>query len=312
MLHTSEIRRQALQLGFTHVGIARAEVLRPEIARFDEWCDCRYDATMGWMRKRRDERRDIRLVLPGARSVIVVALNYEPPHGAPVGRERLKFSRYARGDDYHDVVGARLRDLQNWIRMMEPAAEGRFYVDTGPILEKAWAVRAGIGWLGKHTNIITRDRGSWVFLGVIITTLDIAPDTPAVDQCGTCTRCLDACPTHALVAPYVLDARRCISYLTIEHRGDIPEDLAEACGEWVFGCDICQAVCPWNIKFSRPSDDPAWILGTGIEGETPESLLMMTKEEFVLRFRRSAMRRMRWEGFIRNVRNALKNLSGGR
>lgn len=309
MLHASEITQRALQLGFTHAGVARADLLEREIARLDEWCNRGYDASMGWIRKRRDERRDPGSILPGARSVVVVAVNYAPPSGYLQNREGYRISCYARGDDYHAVVGARLEELLGWIVTMEPGVQGKWYVDTGPILEKAWAVRAGIGWQGKHTNIITRDRGSWVFLGVLVTDLDLEPDAPAIDQCGTCTRCLDACPTQALVAPYVLDAGRCISYLTIEHRGALPDDLARECGTWVFGCDICQDVCPWNIKFARASDDPAWASGTGVDGETLETLQSMTPSEFEVKFRRSAIRRARWEGFVRNVRNALRNVA---
>jgi epoxyqueuosine reductase len=309
MLTSDEVKRRARALGFTHVGVARAGGLEKESALFDVWCRHGYDATMGWMRKRSEERRDVRLILQEARSVIVVALNYAAPPEYQSGARDVKISQYARGDDYHEVIGKRLEELMKWIRAADPGAEGRFYVDTGPILEKAWAVRAGIGWQGKHTNVITRDQGSWVFLGVLLTTLDLVPDTPAIDQCGSCTRCIDACPTQAIVAPYVLDARRCISYLTIEHKGDIPEELADGCGEWVFGCDVCQDVCPWNIKFARPSQDPAWASGTGIEREAPDALLAMTREDFVTRFRRSAVRRARWEGFVRNVRNALRNLA---
>jgi epoxyqueuosine reductase len=308
MLRSSDIKRQARELGFTHIGVAQAGILEGEIARFDEWCARGYDATMGWMRKRRDERRDISLILPGARSVIVVGVNYAPPDGTPTVAGNMLISKYARGLDYHEVIEKRLEELLSWIKSVEPGADGKTYVDTGPILEKAWAVRAGIGWQGKHTNVITQDMGSLVFLGTLVTTLDLEPDSPAVDRCGTCTRCIDACPTQALVAPYVLDAGRCISYLTIEHRGDLPGDLVEGCGEWVFGCDVCQDVCPWNIRFTLPSDDPAWEPTTGLERETPESLESMTREEFAARFKHSAIRRARWEGFLRNVRNALGNL----
>jgi epoxyqueuosine reductase len=309
MLTSADVKRRARELGFTHAGVAKADILENEAALFDEWCERGYDATMGWMRRRADERRDVRTILPDARSVIVVALNYAAPreHGPEPGAARV--SQYARGLDYHDVLGGKLTELMSWISGEEPDAVGKFYVDTGPLLEKAWAVRAGIGWQGKHTNIITQDQGSWVFLGVLLTTLELAPDVPALDRCGTCTRCLAACPTQAFVAPYVLDARRCISYLTIEHRGDIPEELAGECGAWVFGCDVCQDVCPWNIKFAHPSEDAAWASGTGVEGMTPEELLPMTVEEFQKKFRKSAIRRTRWEGFMRNVRNAVRNLA---
>jgi epoxyqueuosine reductase len=211
MLHSADIKQQALALGFSHAGIARTRELDQEIARFDEWCRRGHDATMGWMRKRREERRDIGLVVPGAQSVVVVAMNYAPPGEYIPDSGGVRVSRYAHGDDYHEVVGVRLERLLDWMLREVPGSDGRVYVDTGPVLEKAWASLAGIGWQGKHTNVITRDRGSWVFLGVIITTLKLDPDTPVTDMCGTCTRCIDACPTRAIVEPYVLDARRCIS-----------------------------------------------------------------------------------------------------
>jgi epoxyqueuosine reductase len=309
MLSAEDIKAYALGAGFSYAGVARAEALEKEITLFDEWCTRGFDATMGWMRKRRGERKEVRSVLPGARSVIVVALNYAAPREHGSGPHGLKISQYARGRDYHTVIGAKLDEMMKWIRTHEPGAEGRYYVDTGPVLEKAWAVRAGVGWLGKHTNVITKRHGSFLFLGVLLTTLDLAPDAPAVDQCGKCTRCIDACPTQAIVAPYVLDARRCISYLTIEHRGEIPEEFAEGCGDWVFGCDICQDVCPWNTKFSQASEDPVWEEGSGVSKMSPDELLSLTKEQFAELFRDSAILRARWEGFVRNVRNALKNLA---
>lgn len=309
MLTSEEVKRRARELGFTHVGIARVEDLEQESALFDEWCGRGYDATMGWLRKRRDERCNVRMILPDARSVVVVALNYAAPREYGVAASGLRIAQYARGEDYHVVIDARLEELMRWMRIAEPGAEGRYYVDTGPILEKVWAVRAGIGWLGKHTNIITPDRGSWVFLGVLLTTAGLEPDIPAPDRCGNCTRCVTACPTQAIIAPYVLDAGRCISYLTIEHRGEIPEDLADGCGAWIFGCDVCQDVCPWNIKHARASEDPAWASGTGIEDVPRETLQAMTREEFVVRFKKSPIRRARWEGFMRNVRVALRNLA---
>jgi epoxyqueuosine reductase len=310
MLSAEDIKAYAMGVGFSYAGVARAEALETEIVHFNEWCARGFDATMGWMSKRREERTDVRCVLPGARSVIVVALNYAAPLNHKCGPDGLQISKYARGRDYHTVIGARLEEMMKWIRAHEPGAEGRYYVDTGPVLEKAWAVRAGVGWLGKHTNIITKRHGSFLFLGVLITTLELTPDAPAVDQCGKCTRCIDACPTQAIAAPYLLDARRCISYLTIEHRGELPEEFAKGCGDWVFGCDICQDVCPWNNKFSQPSEDLAWTDESGINKISPDGLLSLTKEQFGVIFRHSAIRRARWEGFVRNVRNALKNVTG--
>jgi epoxyqueuosine reductase len=310
MVSAGDIKAYALSIGFTHVGIAPAVILEKEAALLDEWCARGYDASMGWMKKRREERRNIQSVLAGTRSVIVLTLNYAAEPDAQCGIGALKISQYARGRDYHEVLGERLEQLQKWILSRAPDAACRYYVDTGPVLEKAWAVRAGLGWLGKHTNVITADHGSFVFLGVLLTTLELDPDAPATDHCGSCTRCIDACPTAAIVEPYLLDSRRCISYLTIEHRDELPADLAGKFGTWIFGCDICQDVCPWNHRFAQPSADGAWKESGWPGSLSVETLKEMDSTQFDAVFRHSPIRRARWGGFLRNVKNALMNLTG--
>jgi epoxyqueuosine reductase len=211
-----------------------------------------------------------------------------------------KVSRYAWGEDYHRVVLRKLNELQAWVEKEFPGERALAYVDTGPLAEKALAVRAGIGWQGKHTNVITTDRGSWVFLGEVVTTLDIPQDVPALDHCGSCTLCIEACPTGAIVEPYVVDSARCLSYLTIEHRGPVNEPPAYE--GWIYGCDICQDVCPWNEKFAHPSSEPAFQPRQGNVAPRLEEWEKMTEEGFRERFAGSPIRRAKWEGLLRNVR----------
>jgi epoxyqueuosine reductase len=298
---TSRVKSKALALGFTGVGIASAGELEEEGARLREWLDRAYQASMGWMARSVSKRSDPRLVLPGARSVIAVAMNYysDVPHEKRAGKGKI--SRYAWGDDYHDVLGAKLGELRDWLVSVNPGTDARVYVDTGPVMDKAWAVRGGIGWLGKHTNVITREMGSWVFLGEILTTLDLEPDPAAEDRCGTCTLCIEACPTGAIVEPYVVDSNLCLSYLTIEHRGPIEGDVKGQFEGWIYGCDTCQDVCPWNRKFGTPSQQSAFLPREGFVSPTLEEWRRMDQAEFSARFRRSPVKRAKHEGFLRNI-----------
>lgn len=299
MTDREKIERQARDLGFTGVGVARAEPLSEEGRRFDVWMDRGYHATMGWLPRSADRRKDPGQVLPGARSVIALAMNYYSPEersGAPG-----KVSRYAWGDDYHALMEARMEELLRWMQGEFPGIRGRCSVDSGPFMDKAWAVRSGIGWLGKHTNVITRGHGSWVFLGEILTTLELPPDAPATDLCGTCTRCIDACPTEAIVEPYVVDSRLCLSYLTIEHRGPIPAELFPQFDGWIFGCDVCQDVCPWNVKFSTETGEAGFAPREGFVDPPIEEWERMSAEEFDERFRGSAIRRTKHAGLLRNI-----------
>lgn len=304
-----EVRTKARELGFTHVGFASAGALDEEGEHLRTWIDRGYVASMEWIPRTADKRADPRIVLPGARSVIAVAMNYYTPHQHTVQPESGKISRYAWGDDYHDVLTEKLELLWWWIRQECPGTEGRFYVDTGPVMEKAWAQRAGIGWIGKHTNVITTDFGSWVFLGELITTMEFASDAPATDHCGTCTLCIEACPTHAIVEPYVVDSNRCLSYLTIEHRGEIAEHLQPHFEGWIYGCDICQDVCPWNHKFAAGSPEPGFQPRDQNRGPDLNAWAGMSPERFADLFRDSPVKRAKREGIERNVRIVLAERS---
>jgi epoxyqueuosine reductase len=222
-----------------------------------------------------------------------------------------KISRYAWGDDYHDIVTEKLKALRSWMQREFPGVEGRYYVDTGPMMDKVWAKRAGIGWIGKHTNVITQDIGSWVFLGGLITTLELEYDSPATDHCGTCSLCIEACPTNAIVEPYVLDSNKCISYLTIEHRGEIDPALHEKFENWIYGCDICQDMCPWNQKFSVVTNEAGFAPRERNVAPKRDEWKEMTQADFTRQFKGSAMKRTKLSGLKRNVRSILsaaKNL----
>lgn len=266
---------------------------------------------MGYIENGADKRLDPTLVLSGARSVISVAQRYAPPPLPPVdwrGELRGRIAAYALGADYHRTVKRRLKELAARIATLFPSGEVRWYVDTGPILEREWAAAGGLGWFGKNTNILHTEQGSWFFLGELLTTLDIEPDPPVADHCGTCVRCLDLCPTNALEPGYVLDARKCISYWTIEHRGSIPRDFRPQLGNWVFGCDICQEVCPWNEKLSRSlgaADTDALL-------PSLPALMALDEEEFRQRYRGTALLRTKREGLLRNAAIVLGNTQNPR
>ena len=296
------IKSEARALGFTHVGFCSAAPDALASERLKSWLDRGYHASMAWMAKRADDRGDPSRVLPGARSIISLAFNYYTPHAHSREAGSGKISRYAWGDDYHEVVGGRVKSLMAWLTHTFPRERALWYVDTGPVMEKAWAARAGIGWIGKHTNVITADTGSWVFLGEVITTLELPADEPAVDHCGTCVRCLEACPTGAIVEPYVVDSNRCLSYLTIEHRGPVDDTLGDQYDGWVFGCDVCQDVCPWNQKFAAETTEPRFHPRPGNVNPSLEEWAGMTPREFAARFDGSPIRRPRYEGLMRNVR----------
>ncbi len=298
---TAAIKKQASLIGFDKVGIARADRLESESAHLAEWLARGYHASMAWMQRNSEKREDPRSLLPGARSVVAVAMNYYTEHEHSDDPGTGKISRYAWGNDYHAILTKRLEQLLEFISSLDPAARGKVYVDTGPVLEKQWAQRAGIGWEGKHTNVITREFGSWVFLGEIILDLDLEYDQEALDRCGTCTRCIEACPTGAIVEPYVLDSNLCISYLTIEHRGAIAQELGERFDRWIFGCDICQDVCPWNRKFATPAGEPGFQPREGNLSPRISDFTEMSPQEFEEKFRGSPVRRAKHEGMVRNA-----------
>jgi epoxyqueuosine reductase len=301
---SGKIRRYVIdELGFDLVGVAPAGLLERESELFSEWIARGYQGSMEWLERNGDRRRDVRQILPSARSVIVVARNYYTPHEHPGDPDHAKISRYAWGRDYHNILPKKLKQLHRYLQSLVPGAESRWYVDTGPVLEKSWAVRAGIGWMGKHTNVITRELGSWVFLGVLITSLELDYDQPIPDFCGECTRCIDACPTNAIIAPYQLDATRCISYITIEQKPkeELPAELARSMENWAFGCDICQDVCPWN-RFQQPTGEASFEPRPGVLDLTLAELRAITDEEFQERFTGSPVRRATAEGMRRNAR----------
>ena len=302
---TGYIKEKVRELGFSKVGIARADVLTDESARLNEWLSRGYQGTMAWMQKDPERRVDVRRILPGAKSVISVALNYYIPTRHSNADGTGEISRYAWGDDYHVVMTPRIQSLVDCIKSEKPDVHSAAYVDTGPVLDKAWAVRAGIGWLGKHTNVITKEYGSWVFLGEIIVDAELEYDEPIADFCGSCTACIQACPTDAIVEPYVLDSRKCISYLTIENKEDIPEELKPRLANWVYGCDICQDVCPWN-RFQQPTEEIAF--RPREENIKPDlhALSAIAEEEFSGRFRRSPVKRTKRQGLMRNAKAVLE------
>ena len=305
---TRRVKATAREMGFSPVGITSAAP-PGHWAFYKSWVDKGYAGEMGYLTRNLDRRQDPTLLVPGARSIVCVGLNYRPDNQVlsdetPSGR----ISCYARGDDYHDVMKGRLIDLQKEITSLAPGTVGRAYVDTGPVLEREFAARAGLGWFGKHTNLIEKHTGSWFFLGELILTVELDPDPPATDHCGTCTRCIDACPTEAIVEPYVLDSNRCISYLTIELKGPIPNDLREGVGDWVYGCDVCQDVCPWNEKHAVPTSDPAFQARPGFDRPSLRDLLSLDQEAFSSQFRKSPIKRTKRRGLLRNAAVALGNV----
>jgi epoxyqueuosine reductase len=301
------VRELAREAGFDLVGIAGASA-PPELAFFAEWVGRGHAGEMGYLASQVAKRSDLRVAFPWARSVICVGLQYDTPHpySTEAPTEEGWISRYAWGDDYHDVMQAMLERLVDRLRSEAPSLEARIYVDTGPLVERAWAAAAGLGAWGKNTCLLHPEHGSWFFLGEIVTDLEPAPEAPRPDMCGSCTACLEACPTGALPAPYVLDATRCISYLTIELKGPIPESQREDVGRHVFGCDICQDVCPWNRRRRHRGGDPFEPRPGGVGPELAR-LAELDDAAFRERFRRSPVKRAKRRGLVRNVAVALGN-----
>jgi epoxyqueuosine reductase len=296
-------------MGFDLVGIAPADASQYR-DYFRQWLDDGNAGTMQYLAKRFGERTDPRVYLPAAASVICVAMNYHVPLQSVPENEKVnhgKIARYALGDDYHELIKARLHALADWLREQAPEARTRACVDTAPVMEKELAARAGVGWFGKNSCVINDKIGSWVLLGEIVTTLQLPPDVPATDRCGTCRKCIDACPTGAITGPYQLDARRCISYLTIEHRDAIPTEFHKPMGEWLYGCDICQDVCPWNGRAPAAADpaiQPRFPTGTLDLRE----LLSWNDVTYRHRLRNSAMKRVKLPVLQRNGRIIADNL----
>lgn len=306
---TTQIKQRALELGFHKVGIAA--VTTPDDraeANLQTWLAQGFHADMAWMEN--PARQNIRKVMPEVQSVICVALNYYAPVDRPAGQRYAKISRYGWGRDYHKVLTKKLKALSTWLQTQGEGIQARYYADTGPIQDKVWAQRAGLGWIAKNGNVITREYGSWVFLGEVLTNLVLTPDRPHTAHCGTCTRCLEACPTDAFPQPYTVDANRCLAYHTIENRADtLPPEIASQLHGWVAGCDICQDVCPWNQRFAQPTTEADFYPRPWNVAATLEELATLTDAEYERRFTGSALRRIKPNMLRRNAHYGLTYLN---
>jgi epoxyqueuosine reductase len=304
-----EIRAEALRLGFDAIGFCRAHLAEEAREKLGAFLAAGMHGGMGWLEARADQRAHPRALWPEAVSVISLGMNYAPdydPLARLEEREHATISAYAQGRDYHDVVKKRLKALGQWMVRRFKGAELKVFVDTAPVMEKPLAQQAGLGWQGKHTNLVSRDFGSWLFLGEIYTTLDLVPDAPGHDHCGRCEACLRICPTEAFPAPYRLDARRCISYLTIEHHGPIPHEFRAKMGNRIYGCDDCLAVCPWN-KFARAHAEPAFAPRGSLTAARLAELATLDDAAFRALFAGSPIKRIGRDRFTRNVLIAIGN-----
>ncbi|MBK7754450.1 MAG: tRNA epoxyqueuosine(34) reductase QueG [Flavobacteriales bacterium] len=292
------VKAEAHRLGFLACGIARAGFLEEEAPRLEHWLRQDRHGSMGYMERHFDLRLDPRKLVEGAKSVISLAYNYHTP-ALQIDPQAPKLSAYAYGRDYHKVLRKRLRPLMIFITERFGAVNMRAFVDSAPVMEKAWAQRAGVGWMGKNTNVIRQGKGSFFFLCEIVLDLDLAPDAPATDHCGTCRRCIDACPTDA-ITPYAVDGRKCISYVTIELKDAIPQEMSGKMANWAFGCDICQQVCPWN-RFSTPHAEPEFRPQPEVMGLSASEWHGMTEVVFDRLFEGSAVKRTKYNGLMRNL-----------
>lgn len=305
-----DLKNESERIGFSSVGVVSLQDVGRDLLQksLESWLAAGCHGDMVWMARDPARRADPRRVLQNAKAIITCTLNYFTPHAQTDDLKRGRISRYAWGDDYHEVMLLKLKELAAFLQTVDPSAECLCYVDTGPVMEKPWAARAGLGWQGKHTNVIDPKRGSWFFIGEILTTASAAGPTADVasSQCGKCTRCIDICPTRAITGPYQLDARKCISYLTIEHKGSIPEEMRPFMGNHIYGCDLCQDVCPWN-RFATATPEPAFQPRNGNLNPELIPLLYMTDDDFRVRFKNSPIKRIKRVRLLRNVAVALGN-----
>ena len=297
--HTRLIRTEALKLGFDSIGISKAEFLEDEAPRLENWLKEGMHGEMSYMERNFDKRLDPRKLVDGAKSVVSLLLNYYPSEPPP--DDKPKISRYARGKDYHFVIKDKLKVLLSCIREFAGDVNGRAFVDSAPVLDRAWAMRSGLGWVGKNTNLIHPKKGSYFFIAELIIDLELEPDGPIRDHCGTCTKCIDACPTDAIIKPYVVDGSRCISYFTIELKDQIPEKFKGMYDDWIFGCDICQEVCPWN-RFSLPAKTAEFSPGPGQKTLDYDEWNEITEETFDKIFGKTPLKRAGYDGLKRNLR----------
>jgi epoxyqueuosine reductase len=298
---TALIKAEALRLGFMACRIAEAMPLDDDARRLEAWLNKGFHGSMQYMERHFDLRVDPAKLVPGARSVITLLMNYYPSEVQDAAAPRI--AKYAWGQDYHDVVRGRLNELLAYIKAAIGDVQGRGFVDSAPVLERSWAVRSGLGWIGKNGNLLNKETGSFFFIATLITDLELAPDPPfATDHCGTCTRCLDACPTGAIVAPTVIDANKCISYLTIELKDALmPSGFERRDDGWMFGCDVCQDVCPWN-RFSKPNSEPAFKPVPEVLNLSTAEWANLGEEAFRKLFKGSPIKRAKWSGVVRNLK----------
>jgi epoxyqueuosine reductase len=296
--YTRLIKQKAHELGFLYCGISKADFLEEEAPRLEAWLAKGMHGQMRYMENHFDKRLDPRLLVEGAKSVISLLLNYYPHE--PLPGEGLQISKYAYGEDYHFVIKDKLKQLLTWIQEEIGEVGGRAFVDSAPVLDKAWAKKSGAGWIGKNSNLISPGVGSFYFIAELIVDLELEHDGPIKDYCGTCTKCIDACPTDAITEPYVVDGSKCISYFTIELKDQLPQEMAGKFGNWVFGCDICQDVCPWN-RFSKPHQIPAFDPHPGLKELSRTDWKELTQEVFQEIFRHSAVKRTGYNGLKRNI-----------
>ena len=300
-LLSKSIKNKALEIGFSKIGITKAQFYQTDQDNLEKWISNGFSGSMHWIERRKLERSNIHKYYPNAKSVISVALNYFTGYSKEYFSEN-KISNYAWGDDYHTVLKSKLNELLNYIKSEYSEINGICCVDTSPVSEKIWAQRAGIGWIGKHTNLITREYGSWVFLGELILDNNLIYDKPFNDDlCGSCTACIEACPTDAIISEYQLDATKCISYQTIENRQNIPLEFSDKMDGWIYGCDICQEVCPWSQKFSVYSDEDGFKPRNFLIDNESDSLYNLTDKEYSKLFKNSAMKRSKLKGLKRNI-----------
>ncbi|TNF00536.1 MAG: tRNA epoxyqueuosine(34) reductase QueG, partial [Bacteroidetes bacterium] len=299
------IKRKANELGFFYCGFSKAEFLEEEAPRLEKWLKEEMQGSMSYMENHFDKRLDPRLLVPGAKTVISLLLNYYPDNTEQ--NSDYKISKYAYGNDYHDVIKDKLRELFHFITEEIGSIEGRVFVDSAPVMDKAWAKKSGLGWIGKNANLIHPKHGSFFFIAELIIDLELEPDGPMKDYCGTCTRCIDACPTDAIVQPYVVDGSKCISYLTIELKDElIPKEFSGKMENWMFGCDICQDVCPWN-RFSKPHVEPLFDPHEDLLRLKNNDWQELSEEVFAKLFRNSAVKRTKYKGLKRNIKFLTRN-----